>query len=276
MDERINRIAALANVSAYDPEATRKYIDGAPHIKHASLRALYANSVVQVYDAAKGHTAVPSVLDLGAGQGSVTLPFLELGARVTAVDISSSQLTVLQSRLRAFGDRLEVRCEDIAETLKDKHANYDIIVANSFLHHIPDYIGMIAEAITLLAPWGQFFSFQDPLRYDSIGKPTLMFSTLAYFSWRVLKGDVLGGFRRRLRRRRGIYLEDSMHDNADYHVTRNGVDQDAICRLFEERGFDCSTVRYFSTQSRLFQRMGSALGLRNTFVVVARRKVSTG
>ena len=102
-----------------------------------------------------------------------------------------------------------------------------------------------------------------------------MFSTLAYFSWRVLKGDVLGGFKRRLRRRRGIYLEDSMHDNADYHVTRNGVDQDAICRLFEERGFDYNTVRYFSTQSRLSQRMGSALGLRNTFAVVAQRNVST-
>ena len=38
MDERINRIASLANVSAYDAEMTRKYIDGAPHIKHVKLR----------------------------------------------------------------------------------------------------------------------------------------------------------------------------------------------------------------------------------------------
>jgi hypothetical protein len=34
MDERINRIATLANVQAYNTEATEKYIDGAPHIKH--------------------------------------------------------------------------------------------------------------------------------------------------------------------------------------------------------------------------------------------------
>ena len=201
MNERVNRVAALANISAYDPEATRKYIDGAPHVKHASLRALYANLVVQVYDSAKEHTAVPSVLDLGAGEGSVTLPFLELGARVTAVDISSSQLNVLQSRCGRFGDRLEMRCEDIADTLKAKCDTYDIIAANSFLHHIPDYMGMLREAITLLSPWGQFFSFQDPLRYDSVGKSTMMFSTLAYFSWRLLKGDVAGGFKRRLRAR---------------------------------------------------------------------------
>ena len=274
MDERIHRVAALANISAYDPEGTRKYIDGAPHIKHASLRALYANLLVQVYDFAKEYTAVPRVLDLGAGEGSVTLPFLELGATVTAVDISSSQLNLLQSKCEHFSDRLEVRCEDVADTLKRKDSNYDIIVANSFLHHIPDYLSMIREAITLLTPWGQFFSFQDPLRYDSVGKFTMIFSTLAYFSWRVFKGDVVGGFKRRLRRMRGIYLEDSIHDNAEYHVTRNGVDQDAICRLFEDCGFDCNIVRYFSTQSRLFQPIGSALVLKNTFAVIARRRTS--
>jgi len=273
IDERVNRVAALANISAYGPEATSRYIDGAPHIKHASLRALYANLVIQVYDFAKRHTEVPSVLDMGAGEGAVTLPFLELGAKVTAVDISSSQLNVLRSKCERFGDRLEVRCEDIADTLKDKHANYDIIVANSFLHHIPDYLGMIREAINLLSPWGQFFSFQDPLRYDSVGKPTMIFSTLAYFSWRVFKGDVIGGLKRRFRHMRGIYLEDSIHDNAEYHATRNGVDQDAICRLFEDCGFDCNIIRYFSTQSRLFQPIGSALKVKNTFAVIARRKM---
>lgn len=118
---------------------------------------------------------------------------------------------------------------------------------------------------------GQFFSFQDPLRYDTVGKSTMMFSTLAYLSWRLLKGDVAGGLKRRLRRRRGIYLEDSMHDNAEYHVTRNGVDQDAIYELFKELGFDCSILRYFSTQSPFFQPKGAALGVKNTFAVIARR-----
>jgi 2-polyprenyl-3-methyl-5-hydroxy-6-metoxy-1,4-benzoquinol methylase len=163
MDERIHRIAASANVSAYDPETARKYIDGAPHIKHASLRSFYADLVIQVYDAAKEHTTAPRVLDLGAGEGAATLPFLELGARVTAVDISRNQLDILRNKCDRFGDKLEVRCEDVIESLNKKDAEYDIIAANSFLHHIPDYLGMIAKAINLLTPWGQFFSFQDPL-----------------------------------------------------------------------------------------------------------------
>ena len=92
MDERINRIATLANISAYNAEATKKYIDGAPHIKHVSLRTLYSKLVVQVFDRAALYTTPPKVLDLGAGEGSVTLPFLGLGAKVIAVDISNSQL----------------------------------------------------------------------------------------------------------------------------------------------------------------------------------------
>lgn len=273
MDERINRIASLANVSAYDAEMTRKYIDGAPHIKHVKLRRLYGELVVQIFDRAGQHTTTPRVLDLGAGEGSVTIPFLDLGAKVVAVDISNSQLDALKAKCEKYGDMLEVQCEDVNDTLKDKTEKYDIIVVNSFLHHIPDYLGLIREAVALLAPHGQFFSFQDPLRYDSVGKFTTMFSALAYFSWRVFKGDVIGGIKRRIRRSRGIYLEDSVYDNAEYHVTRNGVDQDAIRRLFEQLGFNVDIVAYFSTQSRLFQPIGDLLGLRNTFAVIAKKRM---
>ena len=148
---------------------------------------------------------------------------------------------------------------------------YDIIVANSFLHHIPDYIGIIREAVAILSLHGQFFSFQDPLRYDSVGRFTMIFSNLSYFLWRIFKGDVIGGLMRRLRRSRGIYLADSVHDNAEYHVARNGVDQDAIYCFLKEQGFDCDIISYFSTLSRLFQPIGTALGVKNTFAIISRR-----
>ena len=225
MDDRLNKVAALANTVAYDSEATENYIDGAPHIKHASLRKLYASLLTQVYDYGAKWSDTPRVLDLGAGDGSVTLPFLELGARVTAVDISNSQLVALRRKCECFSDRLKLRCEDVNEMLKTKGQEYDVIVGNSFLHHIPDYIGMISEATTLLTRYGQFFSFQDPLRYDSVGRFTMMFTNLAYLSWRIFNGDVLEGLRRRFRRSRGVYLADSIYDNAEYHVTRIVVDQ---------------------------------------------------
>ena len=272
MDDRVNRVASLANTASYDSAATAKYIDGAPHIKHASLRSLYGELVVLVFDRAKAECEVPHVLDLGAGEGSVTLPFLELGARVTAVDISQKQLQALREKCGAFGDRLRVRCEDIHDTLKHDSERYDIVVTNSFLHHVPDYLGMISEATKLLAPAGQFFSFQDPLRYDSFGRFATAFINLAYFSWRIFGGDLVGGMKRRLRRSRGEFLEEAIEDQTEYHALRGGLDQDAIGRLFDELGLTCELVTYFATQSRLFQPIGAALGIKNTFSIIARRR----
>lgn len=272
MDERINQIAALANASAYDTDAAREYVDGAPHLKHVALKALYGSLVVRVFDCARRHTSVPKVLDLGAGEGSVTLPFLQLGAEVVAVDISASQLDALKRRCSHFGGRLQVRCENFSDTLRSTSLKYDIVVVNSALHHVPDYLGMIREAAALLAPHGQFFFFQDPLRYDTVGKFQRLFSQLAYLSWRVFKGDMIGAVQRQLRRNRGIYLEDSVRDNAEYHVTRNGVDQNAIGRLLEEQDMNCEIVTYFSTQGRFAQALGTALGIKNTFAVVAQKR----
>ena len=272
MDQKNNRIAASANISVYDAEMTEQYVDGAPHLKHASLNALYHELVLQVFDSARQYVKTPTVLDLGAGEGSMTLPFLEHGANVVAIDASSSQIDALRSKCERFSEQLEFRCEDINDVLREEGKQYDIVVVNSFLHHVPDYISMISEAIAVLGPHGQFFSFQDPIRYDSIGKPAMLFSNIAYFSWRIFKGDLVGGLMRRLRRRRGIYLEDSVHDNAEYHVTRNGVDQDAIRMVFEEHGFDCNIVYYFSAQSRFFQIVGNALGVKNTFAVISQKR----
>jgi SAM-dependent methyltransferase len=109
----------LANASFYDADGTRKYVDDTPHIKHASLRRLYSKLVVQVFDNARKHSKSLLVLDLGAGEGSSTMLFLELGAKVVAVDISRSQLDTLKTRCALFDDMLEVRCADIGDALRE-------------------------------------------------------------------------------------------------------------------------------------------------------------
>jgi SAM-dependent methyltransferase len=265
-------VAAHANLSTYNRESTKVYIKGAPHIKHHALRMLYQRSIADVYDTAKQHTETPLVLDLGAGEGSATLPFLELGAKVVAVDISADQLESLQKRCRSFRDALEIRCEDVNDALKDRSRTYDIVVASGFLHHVPDYLGTIKKALKLLGAHGQFFSFQDPLRYDTVKTSTRVFTRLAYLAWRVFQGDVVGGFTRLLRRAHGVYLEDSIFDNAEYHVVRNGVDQDAICRLLTDQDWDCRIISYFSTQNFVFQSVGAMLSMKNTFAIVAQKR----
>lgn len=272
-----NKIAAVANVGSYDLRQTAEYTEGAPHIKHAELWALYMKLVVQVYDRACRCVSQPKVLDIGAGEGSTTLAFLELGAKTTAVDISHSQLEVLKRRCNSFADNLTVYCGDVHDAIEDflaQQAQYDIVVANSFLHHVPDYIGLIEQCCKLLSPHGQFFSFQDPIKYASLGKFSNLFAKTAYFSWRIFQGDVIGGMRRRVRRSRGVYFDDCPQDNAEYHVVRVGVDQEVIAELLRGIGFDCQTVLYFSTQSRFWQLVGSAIKAYNTFSIIAARKSS--
>ena len=143
------------------------------------------------------------------------------------------------------------------------------------LHHLPDYLGVIREAVDRLSPAGQFLSFQDPLRYDTVGRFTRAFDELSYLTWRVFQGDLWGGLKRRLRRSRGVLddspLAASVYDYAEYHVIRGGVDQDAIEAMLTTAGFECEVIRYFSTQSRVFQPIGEFLGVKNTFGILARR-----
>jgi len=262
--------AVAANAAVYREETTRNFIGGSPHLKYSSMRRLCSQLAAEVFAHARTHAEVPRVLDLGAGEGSITSLLLELGARVTAVDVSESQLDELVRKCRAFRDRLSVRKGEIGEALLGAE-RYDIVVMSSVLHHIPDYMATIRSAIDVLTPNGQFFSLQDPIRYDSLNAFVHWFSKFGYFSWRVFQGDLLGGLSRRLRRARGIYLDDCPQDNAEYHVTRNGVDQDQIVEYLAGRGFDCKLIVYFSAQAPPFQFFGSAVGISNTFALIARR-----
>jgi 2-polyprenyl-3-methyl-5-hydroxy-6-metoxy-1,4-benzoquinol methylase len=274
-EPRHTEVAATANASRYDASGVTRYRDGAPHIKHRKLNLFYVRLLTEVFDAASKVHATPRVLDLGAGEGTATIPLLTLGARVTAIDISAAQLSTLRKKCESFGDRLAVRCEDIETALDTLSGFYDVIVANSFLHHVPDYLSLIRRSTRLLAEGGHFFCFQDPLRYSSMSIFDRVFSDVAYVSWRITRGDALGGVCRRLRRMRGVYLESSAQDNAEYHVVRGGVDQHAICSLLQELDFEVRLYPYFSTQSTLFQPIGHLLGVRNTFAVTASKRVST-
>jgi SAM-dependent methyltransferase len=264
----MHKHSVLANAAEYSPARTKEYVHGAPHVNHIGLRRLYkALATVVIEQVGEG---APHVLDLGAGEGSATAAFLNLGAHVTAVDLSGSQLRQMVHNCGEYASQLEIREAEVMDFLSGTEKRFNIVVCSSFLHHVPDYLGLIRQALRLLLPCGVFFSFQDPLRYDSLSAFQYYISKLSYFAWRAFQPDLLPGISRRWRRARGVYLPDCAEDNAEYHITRNGVDQDAIAALLRSHGFDCRVVRYFSTQSGSLQFVGTKLGCENTFAIVAK------
>lgn len=196
------------------------------------------------------------------------MPFVELGAEVTAVDDSPAQLARLRERA---GARVETIEADADEALASLPADYDVVVASSFLHHVPDYLGFLDRALGRARPRAVFVSFQDPLLYASLPRPTRTYAALSYDAWRLMQGDVLAGIGRRLRRRRGVYLDTVVEDVIEYHATREGVDHEAVLARITAHGFEPRLVRYFSTQARPCHALGRALRLENTFAVIATR-----
>ena len=267
--------AASANRALYASDEARGPASCSSYRDHSGIRALHDRLLASVFASARRTSEAPRVLDLGSGEGEAARRMLALGARVTAVDVSAEQLAALRAHVGENGAPLELRVGDVADVV-DEYAStgvtFDVVMANSFLHHVPDYLGLVRAAAALLPSRGQFLSFQDPLRFDSLPRPTRLLADCFYVTWRLRQRDVLGGIARRLRRRRGLYLPDSVEDNAEYHTVRGGVDQDALLALLAELGFAASLVRYFATPSVVWQPVGEALHLENTFAILAARR----
>jgi ubiquinone/menaquinone biosynthesis C-methylase UbiE len=91
-------------------------------------------------------------LDFGCGSGNLTRHLLSLGLHVTAADVSPDFLRLVENR---FGcerlDYLRMNGSDLREVADD---TFDMIAAYSVLHHIPDYLGSIAELARICRPGG--------------------------------------------------------------------------------------------------------------------------
>jgi 2-polyprenyl-3-methyl-5-hydroxy-6-metoxy-1,4-benzoquinol methylase len=257
--------APAHNRSYYSGLNIDTYEDGAPHLKHQSIRALYDRVICETVADCKDK----KVLDLGAGNGQITKHFLSRGAYVTAIDISEQQLRLLVSHCADAKDRLNVQCGDASLCVAQSNQSWDIIIANSFLHHVPDYSTLLMNAIQKLAIGGVLITFQDPMRYDALPWATRLYSAGAYLCWRIRQGQVVSGFARRIRRNCGQYDPNSVHDNTEYHVVRNGVDHIALENMLLNFDMNVRIIRYFSTQSPWCQTIGEKLGMTNYFAVVA-------
>lgn len=259
-----------ANQEYYDSLALSKYIDGAPHLKYEALKQIWVGLFTEsCVPPLQTEARALRVLDLGAGEGLATQELLRLGVHVIAVDASRQVLDSLERRCKAYASQLVTVQADVAEYLQRSTETFDVVCAISFLHHIPDYIALLAHIVARIRPGGAFFSFQDPMRYDTLPRFERWAAILSHDLWRIGHGDVIDGLSRRLRRMRGIYLADSIADNVEYHVVRNGVDQERLreyCDVHFERTL---VVDYWSTESAVFQWLGTALRLRSSFCIVA-------
>lgn len=115
---------------------------------------------------ALGDLSGRSLLDVGCGLGESSVMFAELGADVTANDVSSEML-VLTARLAEKRGINVKTCHGPAEELTLPPESFDIVYAANVIHHLSDADAFYRGILKLLKPGGIFVSW-DPVRYNPV------------------------------------------------------------------------------------------------------------
>ncbi|MBA4072262.1 MAG: hypothetical protein C0497_10570 [Gemmatimonas sp.] len=163
--------AAIArNVRAYDAVAST-YDASHPEIFNPVEQARVAGAVRDVLAACAHALDVPRVLDVGAGTGNLSAHFLNAGASVVSADVSPGCLRVVSERLAPSG-RHAVQLIDGRSLRAFADATFDVAACYSVLHHVPDYLALVAEMARVVRPGGLVYldherhdaSWHDPVR----------------------------------------------------------------------------------------------------------------
>jgi len=115
----------------------------------------FYREVVDRHLAAMRAAAAARVLDIGAGTGSVAVPLLREGCRVTAVDISRAMLEKLSSKLDGAWARNLTIIEDTAECLPHlEGGSFDGVTVLLAFFDMDDPHSALREAVRVLKAWG--------------------------------------------------------------------------------------------------------------------------
>jgi SAM-dependent methyltransferase len=242
------------------------YRKGSPHLAHLALHDRLVEVLRRTVNRLAGQGLPLRVLEIGAGHGGFTMQALALGCDVTAVDMSRPSIVELQRRF-GTNPKLQALCVPDGK-LDDVDGDYTLLMCVSVLHHIPDYVDFLREASQRIVRGGALLTLQDPVWY-SRHPAAHRAERAAYFAWRLGQGSPVEGLQTRLRRMRGAFDKANPRDMVEYHVVRNGVDEEAVLSFARGAFAEATLIPYWSSQLGVAQRLGERVSLHNTFGIVA-------
>ena len=132
---------------------------------HSAVNALFAEDLLAtgVFSGNKSN-----VLDLGTGTALIPIEICRRTAdcHVLAVDLAAHMLELARVNVAAAGLADRVQLEKIdAKALPFADGQFDVVMSNSIIHHIPEPMHSLREAVRVTKPGGLLF-FRDLLRPD--------------------------------------------------------------------------------------------------------------
>jgi DNA-binding transcriptional LysR family regulator/SAM-dependent methyltransferase len=256
----------VANLRKLHAPSSSNYRKGSPHLSHLALHDNLVEVLRGTVQRLSGQGLPLRVLEIGAGHGGFTEHALAMGCNVTVVDMSGPSVDELRRRFGTNPKFDSVYNPD--GTLRDVDGDYTLLMLVSVIHHIPDYISFLRDASRRISPGGALLTLQDPVWYPR-HRASHEADRMSYFAWRLAQGNAIGGLKTRLRRIRGVLDETNPSDMVEYHVVRNGVDEQMVLSFAREEFSEATLIPYWSSHLGVAQHVGDRLGLNSAFGVVA-------
>lgn len=104
------------------------------------------------------HEKIECMLDIGCGDGSISVPLLKPDRKLTLLDLSQSMLNIAQSRVPAeLSDNVEVLNEHFMHA-QFEPGSYDLIICVGVLAYIDDEQAFVEKLASLVRPGGKLFT----------------------------------------------------------------------------------------------------------------------
>lgn len=149
--------AEVARFSAIAEEWWDERGKFAPLHKLAPVRIAYVRDQIIRHFAADGASATPfnnlSLVDIGCGGGLMSEPMARLGARVTGVDASETNIRVAGLHAAQSGAVVDYRATT-AEQLAIEGAQFDVVLALEIIEHVADTELFYKSICQLVKPGG--------------------------------------------------------------------------------------------------------------------------
>ena len=149
--------AEIARFSAIADEWWDEHGKFAPLHKLNPVRIAYLRDQLIRHFSGNGSSATPftnlSLVDIGTGGGLIAEPMARLGARVTGIDASATNISVASLHAKAAGLTIDYRATT-AEQLSLEGAQFDVVFALEIIEHVADVDLFYAAITSLVKPGG--------------------------------------------------------------------------------------------------------------------------
>ena len=126
---------------------------------HSAVNCCFVDDLLAFLS--EGTAAEPmKTLDVGTGTALIPIELCRrpIDVRVTAVDLAAHMLQLGQRNVIRAGLQRVIKLEQIdAKSLPFADGEFDAVISNSIIHHIPEPIHCLKEMVRVLRPAGKLF-----------------------------------------------------------------------------------------------------------------------